>query len=77
MPEKRPKPSYDLTILELCGIAGVVGCGDYAISLIHNFNAASTFSGALHSADVGVTASFGAIAYCAYRYFRPKAPLKG
>jgi hypothetical protein len=71
MPEKRPKP--DLTISELFGVAGVVGCGDYAISLIHNFNAASTFSGVLHSADVGVTASFGAIAYCAYRYFRPRA----
>jgi hypothetical protein len=74
MPEKQTKPIYDLTIPELLGVAGVVGIGDYAISLINNFNDASTFSGALHSADVGVTASFGAIAYCAYRYLRPKAP---
>lgn len=77
MQERQPRHTYDLKLTELFGVAAFVGCGHYAASLIHDFSAASTLSSALQSANVGITAAVGVVAYSAYRFFRPKAPCVG
>ena len=74
MSDNEPRPTYDLRISELFGVAAFVGCGHYASSLVHNFSAASNLDSAAHSANVGVTAAAGVVSYSAYRFFRPRTP---
>ena len=64
--------TYDLKVTEILGLAAFVGCGHYITALVHDFSSASTLSSALHSADVGITAAVGVVAYSVYRFFWPK-----
>jgi hypothetical protein len=62
---------YNLRAVDLLCVGTAVGCLHYISSLLVDYHSAFTLSGAIDSADVGVTAAFGALVYSAYCFFRP------
>jgi len=71
MESTNDKPTFSLKFSELIAVAAFVGSVHYLSSLIENMNSASSLEGVINSANVGVTAAVGVLAYCTYRYFRP------
>lgn len=65
---------YDLRMSDLLAVAVVVGGIHYLASLFGDYHLAASMSGAINSANVGITAAFGALAFAAYRFFRPIPP---
>lgn len=63
---------YDLTVRDLLIVVTTVGALHYLFSLFTNYNSAWSISGATDSADVGITAAFGVMAYSFYRMLRPR-----
>ena len=61
--------SYDLRVSDLFAVASVVGGAHYLSGLLSDYQTTLSISGALNSANVGVTAAIGALVYCAYRFF--------
>lgn len=64
---------YDLRISDLFVVAVFAGGTHYLSSLLSDYHSAVSISSAINSANVGVTASFGALVYCAYRFLRPRS----
>ena len=64
---------YDLRIVDLLIVAVLAGCAHYLSSLLSDYHSALSLSGAIISANVGITASFGVVVYCAYRFFWPRS----
>ena len=58
---------YDLTVRDLLIVVSTIGGLHYLFSLFTNYNNAWSISGVTGSADVGITAAFGVIAYSLYR----------
>ena len=66
--------AYKLKVSELFAVAASVGGLHYTLKLIENRPWAMSLDGIMASADVGITAASGVLAYCVYRYFRPRSP---
>jgi hypothetical protein len=62
---------YDLRLSDLIAVAVIVGGIHYLSSIVGDYHSAVSISRAIDSADVGITAAFGALALAAYRFFRP------
>ena len=62
---------YDLRLFDLLAVAVIVGGIHYLSTLLGDYHSAVSISRAIDSANVGVTAAFGALAFAAYRFFRP------
>ena len=73
MPATNMSSKYELSFIDLVVVAALVGAGHYLSSLLSDYHSAVSISAAINSANVGVTAAFGAVVYCAYRFFRPRS----
>jgi hypothetical protein len=71
MPDKYWYSNYDLRLSDLIAVAALVGVIHYLSSLLGDYHSAASVSGAINSANVGVTAAVGALTLTAYRFFRP------
>jgi hypothetical protein len=70
MPTKYSKP-YHVRLFDLLAVGVLVGGAHYLSNLVVDFQSAASISSAINSANVGVTAAFGALVYTAYRFFKP------
>lgn len=68
MPKKNGYSSYDIGLSDLIAVAALVGGIHYLSSLLGEYHSAASISGAINSANVGVTAAFGALTLAAYRF---------
>lgn len=63
---------YNVRTIDILCVGVIVGSAHYISSLLVDHQSALSISGAINSADVGVTAAFGALVYGAYYFFRPR-----
>jgi hypothetical protein len=71
--QTKPTRPYHVRLFDLLTVGVLVGGAHYASKLVIEFQSAASISGAINSANVGLTAAFGALVYVAYLFFKPTA----
>ena len=70
MPTKYSR-TYHVRLFDLLAVGVLVGGAHFLSNLLVDYHSAASIASAISSANVGLTAAFGALVYTAYRFFKP------